>query len=145
MIHVSRADAANFQPGPRRTGAPDGSHLRSSAPPLQVPDELTRYIIQQSGISCSRSTGEETNKEKAALDERTLRFFSLAGQKFLSDLIDEACVVQQNRMQAPAKFQQAEGYYSKSKENVLLTDDLAVAMEEIGLRLYRPSVFHAGR
>ena len=53
--------------------------------------------------------------------------------------------MQQNRMQAPAKFQQAEGFYSKSKENVLLTDDLAVAMEEIGLRLYRPSVLHGGR
>ena len=121
-------------------------HFHSSSsclvPVSQVPDELTRYIIQQSGISCSRSTGEETNREKTALDERTLRLFSLAGQKFLSDLIDEACVVQQNRMQAPAKFQQAEGFYSKSKENVLLTDDLAVAMNEYGLKLYRPSVFH---
>ena len=110
-MHVSRADAANFQPMVLAARALPMAH--TSAPPLQVPDELTRYIIQQSGISCSRSTGEETNKEKAALDERTLRFFSLAGQKFLSDLIDEACVVQQNRMQEPAKFKQEEGYNTK--------------------------------
>jgi hypothetical protein len=63
---------------------------------------------------------------------------------FLQHVIDEACVVQQNRMQAPVKHQQAEGYYSKdaSKKNVLLTDDLAVAMTEFGLKLYRPTVFH---
>jgi len=112
---------------------------------MQVPDELTRYIVQHSGIACSRSTAEDANKEKTALDERTLRLFSLAGQKFLTDLIDEACVVQQNRMQAPAKVQSQEGYYTKEKKAVLLTDDLAQAMKEFGLRLYRPSVFHGGR
>jgi len=51
-------------------------------------------------------------------------------------------VVQQNRMQAPAKVQSQEGYYTKEKKAVLLTDDLAQAMKEFGLRLYRPSVFH---
>lgn len=94
-------------------------------------------------MACARSTGEDKNKEKTTLDERTLRLFSLAGQKFLTDLIDEACVVQQNRMMAPAKVQSQEGYYTKEKKAVLLTEDLAVAMKEFGLKLYRPSVFHS--
>jgi hypothetical protein len=93
---------------------------------MQVPDELTKHALVSSGVSCE--------------DERTLRMFSLAGELFLDELIEEARVVQQNRMQAPQKYQQAEGFSTgtREKRSVLLTEDIAVALQEYGMRLYRP-------
>ena len=70
-----------------------------------------------------------------------MRLFSLAGEMFLDQLIDEARIVQQNRMQAPQKHQQAEGFSTgaREKRSVLLTEDIAVALQEYGMRLYKPS------
>lgn len=92
-----------------------------------MPDELTKHVLLSSGVSCE--------------DERTLRLFSLAGELFLDELIDEARVVQQNRMQAPQKYQQSEGLSvgQREKRSVLLTEDIAAALREYGMRLYRPA------
>ncbi|KAI8109727.1 hypothetical protein M9434_001006 [Picochlorum sp. BPE23] len=91
---------------------------------LLIPDELTRHVLAKAGVTCE--------------DVRTLRLFSLAGQMFLNDIVDEACVVQQNRMQAPLKFQQNEGYPTKDRRPVVLTEDVAVAAREYGMKVYRP-------
>lgn len=88
---------------------------------------MTKHALISSGVSCD--------------DERTLRLVSLAGELFLDELIEEARIVQQNRMQAPQKYQQSEGFTTgpREKRSVLLTEDIAVAMREYGMRLYRPS------
>lgn len=100
----------------------DDSYLCGSG--VQIPDELTRHVLARAGVTCD--------------DVRTLRLFSLAGQLFLHDIVDEACVVQQNRMQAPLKFQQNEGYPTKDRRPVVLTEDVAVAAREYGMKVYRP-------
>lgn len=91
---------------------------------VQIPDQLTRHVLAKAGVKCE--------------DVRTLRLFSLAGQMFLNDIVDEACIVQQNRMQAPLKFQQNEGYPTKDRRPVVLTEDVAVAAREYGMKVYRP-------
>lgn len=73
-------------------------------------------MLLQSGVKCD--------------DERTIRLFSLAAEKFISDIVDEAVIVQNNRMQAPLRHQQAEGFL-KDRKPALLTEDLAVALEQV--------------
>eukprot|EP00890_Picochlorum_soloecismus_P005671 jgi/Picsp_1/6104/NSC_03458-R1_transcription initiation factor tfiid subunit 10 len=88
-----------------------------------IPDELTKNVLLRSGVKCD--------------DERTLRLVSLAAGKFLEDLIDETCMIQANRSQATIKHQQNEGF-PKDRKPVILTEDLSLALQRYGMRLYRP-------
>lgn len=84
---------------------------------LQVPDELTERILKEAGVGST--------------DVRTVRLVSLAAQKFLSDIVEAAKVVQENRMQAPQKHQQAEGLFSRDKKAALITEDLTAALQQV--------------
>jgi len=84
---------------------------------LQIPDELTENLLKKSGVTCA--------------DIRTVRFASLAAQKFISDVIAEARHVQENRYLAPQKHQQAEGLFARDKKTVLITEDLTAALQQV--------------
>ena len=89
----------------------------------QVPDELTKSLLSRSGASCS--------------DDRTVRLVSLAAQKFLTDIVDEAKIAQSSRSQASLAVQKAEGYVrpqdkEKDRRATLLTEDLTKALQQVG-------------
>lgn len=93
---------------------------------MQVPDELTRNLLRKAGSDCT--------------DIRTIRLVSLAAQKFIDDVLDEAKGVQNSRAQAPITQQKEQGYRLRDKDRrvVLLTEDLTKALQEYGLNLQRP-------
>lgn len=73
-------------------------------------------MLLRSGVKCE--------------DERTVRLVSLAAGKFLEDLIDETCLIQENRSQATIKHQQNEGF-PKDRKPVILTEDLSLALQRV--------------
>ena len=94
---------------------------------VQVPDELTKNLLSRSGAVCS--------------DDRTVRLVSLAAQKFLTDVIEEAKIAQGNRSQAPLAVQKAEGFArqqdkEKDRRAALLTEDLTKALQQVGFICY---------
>ncbi len=93
---------------------------------LQVPDELTKNLLNRSGAACS--------------DARTVRLVSLAAQKFIADVIDDAKESQSNRSQAPLAVQKSEGFArqqdkEKDRRVALLTEDLTRALQKVGFSL----------
>jgi transcription initiation factor TFIID subunit 10 len=92
----------------------------------QVPDELTQNLLAKAGADCS--------------DLRTVRLVSLAAQKFIDDVIEEAKSVQSVRSQAPITQQKDQGFILRDKDRraVLLTEDLTKALQQYGINLQRP-------
>lgn len=93
---------------------------------LQVPDELTRNLLSKAGSDCK--------------DTRTVRMISIAAQKFIDDVLEEAKTVQGTRSQAPITQQKDQGYILRDKDRrtVLLTEDLTKALQQYGLNLQKP-------
>lgn len=104
--------------------------------PLQVPDELTKNLLSRSGATCN--------------DDRAVRLVSLAAQKFLDDVIEDAKQRQISRSQAPLAVQKAEGFSrpqdkEKDKRAALLTEDLSGALQDVSIcspqNIYKPTKF----
>ncbi|KAG7670986.1 hypothetical protein Ndes2526B_g01249 [Nannochloris sp. 'desiccata'] len=96
---------------------------------LTVPDELTKNLLNRSGAACS--------------DVRTVRLVSLAAQKFIADVIEDARESQNNRSQAPLAVQKSEGFArqqdkEKDRRVALLTEDLTRALQKYGLKVQPP-------
>jgi transcription initiation factor TFIID subunit 10 len=90
--------------------------------PFQVPDELTRNLMARSGAVCA--------------DERSVRLVSLAAQKFLTDVIEDAKEGAAARSQAPLAVQKTEGFArqqdkDKDRRATLLTEDVARALQKV--------------
>jgi transcription initiation factor TFIID subunit 10 len=92
-------------------------------PPL-VPDELTQYILCKSGQGSS--------------DLRVTRIVSLAGQRFISAVLNETLQLCKTRLTA-SKRQLKQGGYVEKRE--LMTEDLAKALKEYGVHLSRPQYY----
>jgi hypothetical protein len=96
-------------------------------------------VLRSSGCCIDTPTNTTTTSNTTAV----VRLVSVAGEMFLNSLVDDALVIQQNRMQAPQKYQQSEGYPVTSrgeKKSVLVTEDIAGALSEYGMGLCRPRV-----
>jgi hypothetical protein len=66
-------------------------------------------------------------------DLPTLRLVSLATQKFMSEVLEEAHNIYKTRREALVTHQKAEGF-SKEKRVVLTTEDLTDALNRVGIR-----------
>ena len=110
---------------------------------VQIPDELTRHVLTSSGCCIEPTTSRSGSATTQSSSSLVVRLVSVAGEMFLNSLLDDALVIQQNRMQAPQKYQQSEGYPVTGrgeKKSVLVTEDIAGALSEYGMALYRPRV-----
>ncbi|KAL4448144.1 hypothetical protein ABPG75_005363 [Micractinium tetrahymenae] len=88
-----------------------------------VPDELTQHALRQSGYDCK--------------DVRTVRLISVAAQRFLAQVLEEAHNVHKLRQMAPAAKLKEAGYDPKDKRELLTTEDLVKACEEYGVKVAR--------
>lgn len=100
---------------------------------MQVPDELTKNLLNRSGAACS--------------DDRTVRLVSLAAQKFIADVIEDARESQNNRSQAPLAVQKSEGFArqqdkEKDRRVALLTEDLTRALQKVRRKKKTGNVIH---
>ncbi|KAL4853032.1 Transcription initiation factor TFIID subunit 10 [Chlorella vulgaris] len=101
--------------------------LESYAP--AVPDEITQYAMRQSGYDCK--------------DVRTVRMISLAAQRFVAQVLEEAYNTHKLRQMAPAAKLKEAGFDPKDKRELLTVEDLQKAMEEYGVKSRRPPYYTA--
>ena len=90
----------------------------------QIPDELTNLYLKRAGA--------------ATPDARVTRLVSLAAERFVRQVADDAyrCAVQRNQAQAREKKER--GYDPRDKRLVLETEDLAAALKDYGVNLHKP-------
>ena len=81
----------------------------------QVPDAVTQYYMGLSGFQCT--------------DARVTRLASLAAQKFIADLTNDALRVCKARQQG------------KGGRLVLTTEDLAQSARDYGIHIRKPAYF----
>ena len=93
----------------------------------QIPDELTNHYLKRAGI--------------AEPDTRVTRLISLATQRFVQQIADDAyrCAVQRN--QAQVKEKKEKGYDTRDKRIVLENEDLAAALKDYGVNFHKPPYF----
>ena len=93
----------------------------------QIPDELTNLYLRRAGV--------------ATPDSRVTRLVSLATERFVRQVADDAyrCAVQRNQAQAREKKER--GYDPRDKRLVLETEDLAAALKDYGVNLHKPPYF----
>ena len=93
----------------------------------QIPDELTNHYLKSAGVSNP--------------DARVTRLVSLAAERFVQQVADDAyrCAVQRN--QAQLKEKKEKGYDLKDKRLVLECEDLAAALRDYGVSLHKPPYY----
>uniref|UniRef100_A0A6B2LS42 Transcription initiation factor TFIID subunit 10 n=1 Tax=Arcella intermedia TaxID=1963864 RepID=A0A6B2LS42_9EUKA len=87
-----------------------------------IPEEVTDYYLKKSGFVSS--------------DARMQKLISMAAQKFVSDVANDAlqyCKVRQQNAQQR----------SKNKRLVLSMDDLSQALKEYGIHINKPPYYSA--
>ncbi|XP_026577441.1 transcription initiation factor TFIID subunit 10, partial [Pseudonaja textilis] len=93
------------------------------APLLQIPDAVTGYYLNRAGFEAS--------------DPRIIRLVSLAAQKFISDVANDA--LQHCKMKGTASCSSRNK--SKDKKHTLTMEDLAPALAEYGINVKKPHYF----
>ncbi|PSC70841.1 Transcription initiation factor TFIID subunit 10 [Micractinium conductrix] len=88
-----------------------------------VPDEVTHHALRQSGYDCK--------------DARTVRFISIAAQRFLAQVLEEAHNAHKLRQMAPAPKLKEAGYDPRDRRDLLTTEDLIKALDEYGVKVPR--------
>lgn len=94
-----------------------------------VPDEVTQHALRQSGYDCK--------------DVRTVRLISIAAQRFLAQVLEEAHSVHKLRQMAPAVKLKEAGYDPKDRRELLTAEDLVKALEEHGVSVGRAPYYSA--
>ena len=132
---VVRADAKRRRRGARaRSGTRDTNGVdarltlfRERTRGFQIPDELTNLYLKRAGA--------------ATPDARVTRLVSLAAERFVRQIADDAyrCAVQRNQAQAREKKER--GYDPRDKRLVLETEDLAAALKDYGVNLHKPPYY----
>mmetsp|Transcript_15228 Transcript_15228/g.32809 ORF Transcript_15228/g.32809 Transcript_15228/m.32809 type:complete len:135 (+) Transcript_15228:334-738(+) len=92
-----------------------------------IPDVLTEYYLTKSGFSQPET--------------RLTRLISLAAQKFVSDIAEEANWYTAQRQQINQKAKQEQGFDIRDKRKVLTTEDLAAAIKEYGVNIKKPMYY----
>ena len=59
------------------------------------------------------------------------RLISLAGQRFLTSIVNDALQIARRKLQAPVAARRAAGYNPKDKRLVLAAEDVAEALKEV--------------
>ncbi|NXE84458.1 TAF10 factor, partial [Cochlearius cochlearius] len=112
-----------------RGGRPRAGHgLPRGARPLtvslvQIPDAVTGYYLNRAGFEAS--------------DPRIIRLISLAAQKFISDIANDA--LQHCKMKGTASGSSRNK--SKDKKYTLTMEDLTPALAEYGINVKKPHYF----
>ncbi|XP_014817019.1 PREDICTED: transcription initiation factor TFIID subunit 10, partial [Calidris pugnax] len=103
-------------------GAP-GAPTSSNVSPAQIPDAVTGYYLNRAGFEAS--------------DPRIIRLISLAAQKFISDIANDA--LQHCKMKGTASGSSRNK--SKDKKYTLTMEDLTPALAEYGINVKKPHYF----
>uniref|UniRef100_A0A8D0B148 TATA-box binding protein associated factor 10 n=1 Tax=Salvator merianae TaxID=96440 RepID=A0A8D0B148_SALMN len=137
-IFAPPGGAANGEAKPAALAAaassPSGAPAASSAPLVDfllqledytptIPDAVTGYYLNRAGFEAS--------------DPRIIRLISLAAQKFISDIANDA--LQHCKMKGTASGSSRNK--SKDKKYTLTMEDLAPALAEYGVNVKKPHYF----
>ncbi|CAL1529791.1 unnamed protein product [Lymnaea stagnalis] len=87
-----------------------------------IPDSVTGYYLNRAGFDSS--------------DPRITRLISLAAQKFISDIANDA--LQHSKMRASGQSAKKQG---KDKKMTLQMEDLTPALAEYGINVKKPMYF----
>ncbi|XP_076451459.1 transcription initiation factor TFIID subunit 10-like [Babylonia areolata] len=87
-----------------------------------IPDSVTAYYLRRAGFETS--------------DPRIIRLISLASQKFISDIANDA--LQHSKMKASGQSSKKQG---KDKKLTLTMEDLTPAMAEYGINVKKPCYY----
>jgi len=87
-----------------------------------IPDSVTGYYLNRAGFEAS--------------DPRIVRLVSLAAQKFVSDIANDA--LQHCKMRASGQSSKKQG---KDKKFTLTMEDLSPALSEYGISVKKPQYF----
>jgi len=88
-----------------------------------IPDAVTSYYVNRAGFE--------------ATDPRVIRLISLASQKFISDIANDA--LQFSRMRGAGQSSKKAG---KEKRYTLTMEDLGPALNEYGINVKKPQYFN---
>mmetsp|Transcript_3328 Transcript_3328/g.12048 ORF Transcript_3328/g.12048 Transcript_3328/m.12048 type:complete len:148 (+) Transcript_3328:20-463(+) len=91
-----------------------------------IPDELTNHYLARSGYRCT--------------DVRVTRLISLAAQKFITQVADEAMKNAVARSQSLSKELGNKGP-KEQRKLVLSSEDLALALKEYGVNMRKPEYY----
>ncbi|XP_060073783.1 transcription initiation factor TFIID subunit 10-like isoform X3 [Ylistrum balloti] len=87
-----------------------------------IPDSVTAFYLNRAGLECT--------------DPRITRLMSLAAQKFISDIANDA--LQHCKMKASGQSSKKQ---NKDKKLVLTMEDLTPALSEYGINVKKPAYF----
>lgn len=90
--------------------------------PCQIPDAVTAFYLNRSGFDST--------------DPRVVRMISLAAQKFVSDIANDA--LQHCKMRGSGQSSRKSG---KDKRYTLTMEDLTPALSEYGITVRKPPYF----
>ncbi|KAL8587362.1 Transcription initiation factor TFIID subunit 10 [Nucella lapillus] len=88
-----------------------------------IPDSVSGYYLRRSGFETA--------------DPRITRLISIAAQKFISDIANDA--LQHSKMKASGQSSKKQG---KDKKFTLTMEDLTPAMAEYGINVKKPSYYN---
>jgi len=88
-----------------------------------VPDGVSEYYLNKAGMNTE--------------DSRIVRLISLAGQEYISDILNDA--MQLSKMKGSAQGSRSK---VKDKRLVLTMDDLAPALAERGIKVKKPAYYN---
>ncbi|XP_046558755.1 transcription initiation factor TFIID subunit 10-like [Haliotis rubra] len=88
-----------------------------------IPDSVTGFYLGRAGFEAS--------------DPRIIRLISLAAQKFISDIANDA--LQHCKMRASGQSSKKQG---KDKKHILTMEDLTPALSEYGINVKKPCYFY---
>jgi len=89
-----------------------------------IPDGVSEYYLNKAGMNTE--------------DSRIVRLISLAGQKYISDILNDA--MQLSKMKGSAQGSRSSKV--KDKRLLLTMDDLAPALAERGIKVKKPAYYN---
>ncbi|KAI2558494.1 TAF10 isoform 4, partial [Pan troglodytes] len=110
-------------PGPAPPVSAPAALPSSTAAENKIPDAVTGYYLNRAGFEAS--------------DPRIIRLISLAAQKFISDIANDA--LQHCKMKGTASGSSRSK--SKDRKYTLTMEDLTPALSEYGINVKKPHYF----
>mmetsp|Transcript_23601 Transcript_23601/g.40598 ORF Transcript_23601/g.40598 Transcript_23601/m.40598 type:complete len:134 (-) Transcript_23601:448-849(-) len=90
-----------------------------------IPEELVQYYLQRTGFNCP--------------DPKVTRLISLAAQKFVADIANDA--IQYTKIRQQATRTQSRGHQGKDKRLILSMEDLMSSLKNHGVNVRKPEYF----